>query len=257
MGVSETDAAYVAQNRLRWNEQSDEYQRRHGAQLGRLGGLSWGVWQIPESSLGVLGEVSGRDVLELGCGAAQWSLALYRLGARVTGLDLSERQLAHARRLMEDADVSFPLVHAGAEAMPFAEASFDIVFCDHGAMTYADPYRSVPEAARVLRSGGLLAFNSASPILDMAWPLNAPAPGPALVADYFGLHHFTDEEGKVNFQLPYGEWIRLFAEHGLRVESLIELRPPPGAVSSYRDEAARAWAERWPMENIWRVRKAG
>ena len=255
--MSEADLAYVEHNRERWNEQSDEYQRRHGAQLEGSGGLAWGVWQLPESSLRVLGEVAGRDVLELGCGAAQWSIALHRLGARVTGIDLSERQLAHARRLMEQADVSFPLVHAGAEAMPLGDASFDIVFCDHGAMTYADPYRSVPEVARVLRPGGLLAFNGASPILDMTWPFGAPAPEARLTADYWSLRRFEDEEGKINFQLPYGEWIRLFGEHGLLVESLIELRPPEGAVSSYRDEAARAWAERWPMENIWRVRKRG
>jgi 2-polyprenyl-3-methyl-5-hydroxy-6-metoxy-1,4-benzoquinol methylase len=78
----------------------------HGAQLA--GGAAWGVWQLPESQLRVLGEVSGRDVLELGCGAAQWSIALHGLGARVTALDNSERQFAHARLLMAAAAVDFP-----------------------------------------------------------------------------------------------------------------------------------------------------
>jgi len=40
--------------------------------------------------------------------------------------------------------------------------SFDIVFCDHGAMTFADRHRTVPQAARVLRPGGLFAFNVGS-----------------------------------------------------------------------------------------------
>ncbi|MGO9821136.1 MAG: hypothetical protein ACLPTJ_10860 [Solirubrobacteraceae bacterium] len=57
------------------------------------------------------------------------------------------------------------------------------------------------------------------------------------------------------YQLPYGEWIRLFVENGLAIESLIELRPPPDAASSYRTEQDREWARRWPMEQIWRLRR--
>ena len=109
----------------------------------------------------------GKDVLEFGCGAAQWSIALAKRGARPVGLDLSDRQLEHARRLMAEAGVDFPLVHASAESVPLPDASFDIVFCDHGAMTFADPYRTVPEAARLLRPGGLFAFNHGSTIADL------------------------------------------------------------------------------------------
>jgi 2-polyprenyl-3-methyl-5-hydroxy-6-metoxy-1,4-benzoquinol methylase len=84
-------------NRELWDEQSDAYQERHGEQLAKSKGAAWGLWQIHESELKVLGEVTDRDVLELGCGAAQWSIALHALGARVTGLDNSSRQLEHAR----------------------------------------------------------------------------------------------------------------------------------------------------------------
>jgi ubiquinone/menaquinone biosynthesis C-methylase UbiE len=119
--------------------------------------MAWGVWQLPESELHVLGDVREKDVLELGCGAAQWSIALHALGARVTGLDNSSVQLEHARALMAQTGTEFPLVHASAETTPFADASFDVIFCDHGAMAFADPSRTVPEAARLLRAGGLLA----------------------------------------------------------------------------------------------------
>ncbi len=94
--------------------------------------------------MGILGDVQGKDILEYGCGGGQWSSCLARLGARPVGLDLSIRQLEHARRLMTRAAVAFPIVNADAEATPFADESFDIVFCDHGAMTFADPYRTVP-----------------------------------------------------------------------------------------------------------------
>ena len=151
--------AHAVRNRVSWNDYSDEYQTRNGPHLAASGGMAWGVWQIPEAELHVLGDVSGRDILEFGCGAAQWSIALAQAGARPVGLDLSDRQLEHARELMAAAGVDFPLIHASAEAVPLPDASFDIVFCDHGAMTFADPYLTVPEVARLIRPGGLFAFS--------------------------------------------------------------------------------------------------
>ncbi|MEO8570965.1 MAG: class I SAM-dependent methyltransferase [Chloroflexota bacterium] len=246
---------HEAHNRAAWDAYSDEYQAKHGGQLATSGGLAWGTSQIPESELQILGDVEGKAILELGCGAAQWSIALAQRGATPVGLDLSERQLEHARRLMAEAGVDFPLVNASAESVPLPDASFDIVFCDHGAMSFADPYRTVPEAARLLRPGGLFAFNHHSPIETICWPLGAPAAGERLVIDYFGMHRFDDDD-EIFFQLPYGEWIRLFRENGLVVEDLIEPRPSADATSSYRDADAMAWARRWPSESIWRLRRA-
>src|SRR5215475_11774204 len=121
-------------NRAFWDDDADDYQAAHGAELAAAP-LAWGAWRAPESELQVLGDVAGLDVLELGCGAAQWSIALAQTGARVTGLDNSARQLEHARELMAAAGVDFPLVHASAEATGLGDASFDVVFCDFGAMT--------------------------------------------------------------------------------------------------------------------------
>lgn len=245
---------HARRNRAAWDASSAAYQEHNGPFLEARGGMAWGVWQIPEAELGVLGEVRDKDVLEFGCGAAQWSIALARAGARPVGLDLSERQLEQARRLMSEAGVEFPLVHASAEAVPLPDASFDVVFCDHGAMTFADPYRTVPEVARLLRPGGLFAFSHASPILVMAWPLDADRPGDRLVYDYFGMHAADDGE-MVDFNLPYGEWIRLFRRNGFEIDDLMELRPAADAVSTYRDEPFRDWSRRWPGESIWRLRR--
>ena len=242
------------QNQASWDADSDDYQARHGEQLAASTGLAWGTYQIPETELQVLGDVVGKDILELGCGAAQWSIGLAKVGARPIGIDLSERQLEHARRLQAEAGVEFPLVHGSAEDVPLPDASFDIVFCDHGAMTFADPYRTVPEASRLLRSGGLFAFSHHTPIESIAWPLDGDRVTERLVVDYFGMHRLDDGE-TTTFQLPYGEWIRLFHENGFEIEDLIELRPADGVGSSYRDDEELSWARRWPAEEIWRVRK--
>jgi ubiquinone/menaquinone biosynthesis C-methylase UbiE len=192
-------------------------------------------------------------VLELGCGAAQWSVSLARLGARPVGLDVSSRQLEHARRNMDSAGVDFPLVEASGENVPLDDASFDIVFCDHGAYNFADPRLLVPESGRLLRDGGLLAFNKVSPVLDLFYDVDADRVDDRLHNGYFELDRFEDAE-TVDFQLPYGEWIRLFRANGFEVEDLIELRAPEGAESSY-DLVAPEWARRWPAENIWKARR--
>jgi len=211
------------------------------------------VWQIPEDELQVLGDVAGKDVLELGCGGARWSISLAKLGARPVGLDLSPRQLEHARRAMAEAGVEFPLIEASAEEVPLEDGSFDIVFCDHGAFNFADPTRLVPQCARLLRTGGLLAFSMVTPIFDIFWENEREAVGDEPRNNYFEHRGFEDDEG-VDFQLPYGEWIRLFRANGLLVEDLIELRPPPDAKSSY-DLVTVDWARRLPAEHIWKLRK--
>jgi SAM-dependent methyltransferase len=172
------------------------------------------------------------------------------------GLDNSERQLEHARALMAAAGVDFPLIHASAEDVPLPDASFDIVFCDHGAMSFADPRRTVPEAARLLRPGGLFAFSHVSPFADVCWRLSDDRIGTTLENDYFALSRFDEPDGAISFQLPYGAWIRLFRRHGLTVEDLIEPRPAETATSTYRGADDLAWARRWPSECIWRLRKA-
>jgi SAM-dependent methyltransferase len=245
---------HATANRESWNADSDTYQADHGGQLAASGGLAWGVWQVPEQQLHVLGQIKGLDILEFGCGAAQWSIALAKAGARPVGLDLSERQLEHARGLMVAAGVDFPIIHASAESVPLRDESFDIVFCDYGAMTFADPYATVPEAARLLRPGGLLAFSGSTPIVEMCYEEDGDHPGDRLVMDYFGMWSLP-WEGYVEFMLPYGAWIRLFRAHGFAIEDLIELRPTPDAKSSYRDDVDRDWHRRWPGEQIWKVRK--
>jgi ubiquinone/menaquinone biosynthesis C-methylase UbiE len=245
---------HATTNRALWERTSDSYERRNAASLAGQHTMSWGLWRVPERELQVLGDVVGKDILEYGCGAARWSIALAQAGARPVGLDLSPTQLGHARRLMAEAGVDFPLIEASAEAVPLPNASFDIVFCDWGAMTFCDPYLTVPEVSRLLRPGGLFAFSTATPISIIAQDFAADTHTDRLHNDYFGLHRLEWPD-EVDFQLPYGEWIRLFRRNHLIVEDLIEPQAPADAISTYRTPAQLAWARRWPMENIWKLRK--
>jgi SAM-dependent methyltransferase len=241
-------------NRAFWDGHSEAYQEAHREHIGRPE-PRWGMWQLRESELGILGEVAGKDVLELGCGAAQWSILLAGLGARPVGMDNSARQLDHARQALATAGLDFPLIHAAAESIPLSDESFDIVFADHGANRFADPYQWVPEAGRLLRPGGLLAFSGSTPFEVMCWNEPADRMDAELHLDYFGLHRVEDVDGPVQFELPYGEWIRLFRANGFEIEDLREIQPPKGAESTYRTAEETEWARSWPMEQIWIVRK--
>jgi SAM-dependent methyltransferase len=241
-------------NREFWDADADDYQAVHAPQLER--GKLWGAWGIPEAELGVLGDTEGLDVLELGCGAAHWSIALSADGARVVALDQSRSQLRHAARSVRDADAIVPLVCASGEAIPFRAESFDLVFCDHGALSFCDPEHSIAEVARVLRRGGRLVFNKATMLLYLTWDRAKERQSRRLHTPYFEGRVFDFGEGTIDFQLAYGEWIGLFAALGLVVEALIELRPPDGATTTYTDFVPYEWARAWPAEEIWKVRKA-
>jgi ubiquinone/menaquinone biosynthesis C-methylase UbiE len=244
------DSSDVAKNRTFWNRESDEYQRRN-AEFITHDEIRWGLWQLPDAELGVRGDVSGRDVLELGSGGGQFGMTLARSGARVTGLDVSEKQLEHARAN----GVDFPLVLGSADDVPLPDASFDLVVADHGANRFVDPHRFVPEAARLLRPGGLFVFSGSTPFELVCLDVETDKMTTGLQRDYFGMHRVEFPEGVVEFELAYGEWIRVFRTSGFVVEDLVEVQPPPGVESTYRDADETAWARRWPMEQIWKVRK--
>ncbi|HWB23255.1 MAG TPA: methyltransferase domain-containing protein, partial [Gaiellaceae bacterium] len=142
------------------------------------------------------------------------------------------------------------------DAAPFSDASFDLVVADHGANRFVDPYDFVPEVARLLRPGGLFVFSGSSPLELLFWDDAADTITTELRRDYFGSYRTEVVDGPVEFDLGYGDWIRLFRANGFTIEDLVEVRPPEGAESSYRDDVATAWARRWPMEQIWKVRKA-
>jgi SAM-dependent methyltransferase len=236
----------VERNRAFWNKQSAEYQESHRGHIDR-GDTRWGVWQIPDAELGVLGDVAGLDVLELGCGAGQFGQTLADRGANVIGIDLSAEQLTRAQ-------VTFDTLEASADDLPFDDARFALVVCDWGATTFADPYAVVPEVARVLRPGGVFAFSGGTAIEWCCWSEAAQRPERELLLPYFGMHRHEDAEN-VTFMLGSGDWIRLFRANGLEVLDLVEPRPAADATSTYRDDYDRDWAREYPMEQIWKVRK--
>jgi SAM-dependent methyltransferase len=253
---------HVIVNRRSWDADAPDWVDR-GRDAWAQPEPVWGRG-TPESELGLLPELDGAHAVELGCGTAYVSAWLMRRGARVVGLDISAGQLATARMLQDEFALRFPLVHADAERTPFAGASFDFAISQYGAAIWCDPYRWIPEVARILRPGGRLVFETGSPLVQMCFPTDddeAPADD-RLHRDYFGMHRFEwrDQDGvvdEIEFRIGHGDMIRLLRSSGFEVEDLVEIQAPEDPDPQAQPYIPNAWARRWPSAEAWKARKLG
>jgi SAM-dependent methyltransferase len=250
----------IAANVADWTQANVEHTNESAEKAWAHPGILWGVFAIPEEQVGALpAELAGLDVVELGCGTAYFGAWLAKRGARVTGVDPTPAQLETARRMMASSGLELALVEAPGEDVPLPDGSFDLAVSEYGASLWADPYKWVPEAARLLRPGGRLVFLTNSTLVYLTAPADPEAQvGTELLRDMFGMYRMQwDGATGIEYHLAHGEWIRLLREHGFELEALHELRPQPGAVDpSYYDFVTVEWADKWPAEEIWVARKA-
>ena len=248
---------HVQRNREHWDDTAADW-----VDPGRRNWLAaeptWGIWGVPESELRLLpDDVTGWDVIELGCGTAYVSAWLARRGANPVGIDNSAGQLATARAFQQEFGLDFPLVHGNAEQVPYPDASFDLAISEYGAAIWCDPYAWIPEAARLLRPGGRLVFLGNHSLLQLC-SVDVEEIVPAvdrLTRDYFGMHRIEwVADPSVEFALPYGEWFRLLRDSGFQIEDLLEVQAPPDATRDH-DFVTAGWARRWPSEHVFKAVK--
>ncbi|MEV0379852.1 methyltransferase domain-containing protein [Nonomuraea sp. NPDC050643] len=213
-------------NRGWWDGNADDYQVEHGEFLGDTG-FVWGPEGVDEAGAHLLGEVRGRRVLEIGCGAAQCGRWLVTQGAEVAAFDISHRQLRHSQRIDLETGLRVPVLQADAESLPFAADAFDLVCSAYGALPFvADPLVVLCEVRRVLRPGGRFVFSVSHPI-RWAFPDD---PGPrGLTSDrsYFDRSPYEerDEHGALTYvehHRTMADWVNLVVASGLTLTGLLE-----------------------------------
>jgi SAM-dependent methyltransferase len=247
---------YLSRNRASWTKANVEYTDAGAEESWAQEEIRWGMTDVPEVEVGALGDVAGRDVVELGCGTGYFGAWLARRGARVTGLDLTPAQLETARRCEARFGLGVQFIEANAEEVPLPDASFDLALSEYGASIWCDPYRWVPEAARLLRPGGELVFLRNSTLVILCAPDEEGPAGERLLRPQRGLHRleWPDDEG-VEFHLGHGEWFAVLRASGFEVEGLWELYSAPGAKDHEYYPFSAEWARKWPAEEIWKARK--
>jgi len=248
----------LAANRELWTWANSEYADEHAVRAWAAEDITWGIFNVSEQQLNVLGDVRGLDVVELGCGTAYFSAWLARRGAWPTGVDVTPAQLESARRCQDRFGISFPLIEADAGKIPLPSGSFDLAISECGAGLWCDPARWVPEAARLLRPGGKLVFHTTSILVTVC----SPEPdGPArreLLRPQRQAHRLATPGGGIQFHPGHSEWIKILRDSGFITDALHELYAPADAHDHpYYALASAEWARQWPAEEIWAAHLAG
>jgi len=231
------EAAPPLDNRAAWDALSQAYQDAYYGDR-EPGRLRW-ARGIFEDDLRVLDDVRGRRALVLGCGGGQDCVALDRMGAIVTGLDQSEKQLAYARRYAlrhEARNVSF-VEGDFTDLSRFDDASFDLVLTVRAIDYASDLRRAVEEAARVLKPAGTLVIAVPHPLNEMV----SHAPYVVERSYWDETSDFEWEIGDAGARLrqhtpTLGAWFALLTDAALVVERIEEPRQ-----TDVRDDVDAEW----------------
>jgi SAM-dependent methyltransferase len=219
-------------NRRWWDAAAPAYLAEHGPDLGDVDFL-WCPEGLREEDAGLLGDVAGRRVLEIGCGSAPCSRWLRRAGAEPVALDVSGGMLAGAAELNRETGLHVPLLQADAGALPLADASVDLACSAFGGLPFvADVAGTLAEVARVLRPRGRFVASVNHPL---RWPFpDSPDPEDLrVVGSYFDRTPYVETDGSgatvyVEHHRTVGDWVRAVVAAGLTLTDLVEPEWTPG-----------------------------
>jgi SAM-dependent methyltransferase len=247
---------YMAANRALWDEWTPIHER---SEFYDVEGWKAGRHPLRDFVVDEVGDVDGKDLLHLQCHFGLDTLAWARRGARVTGVDFSERAIVLARSLAAETGLEARFVHSDVLELDGAlDGDFEVVFTSFGVLWWLpDLTRWARIAARFVRPGGTLyvaEFHPFAQVMD-----DGDVTEPSLFYPYFPSPEplvfptqgsYADPDAKVEQPVEFGwshsmgEIVTTIAEAGLRIEFLHEFpfsafRAMPFLVES--DDDSRTW----------------
>lgn len=250
--MTEVENSDKALNRALWAVVNERFTDAAAEDLWSRPEVVWGLFAVPERDLGLLGPVQGLDVVELASGTAYFSAWLARAGARTVAVDISHEQLMTARRMQAQVGPVFPLVQGDGERVPLASGRYDLVVSEHGAAAWCDPERWLPEAARLLRPGGRLAFLTNSHLSALCVPAEEGIAGERLLRGQREAYRVRWPGGGIEFHPSHGDWVRLLRWSGFVIETMHEIYAPAESDDHpFYEIVSKEWASRWPAEELW------
>ncbi len=224
-----------------WNENAETWTK-----LARAGYDVYRDRLNTPAFLALLPPVDGLTGLDLGCGEGHNTRLVAQRGARLTGIDIAETFIRHARAEETRAPRGITYVHGSAVELPFPDASFDFATAFMSLMDIPELERVLAEAFRVLRPGGFLQFSITHPCFNPPHRRNCRDEDRVTYAIEVG-DYFVDARGRVDewifgaapealraklpmfkvprFHRPLSEWINLLIAAGFTVERCAEPCP--------------------------------
>jgi len=208
--------------------------RRSAGDLVASGAVQYGPDLPTDDDLRLLGNVSGKRVLDLGCGSGENAIALARAGAHVIALDLSKAQLALARKLAEGAEVRVEWHESDVSDLAFLRAdSIDVAFASGVLGEVDDLDRCFRQVHRVLRPGAPFVFSLDHPTA-LTLGREGAAPGTLALGalevrrSYFDTHPVEvarDDESIRVYPRSSADIFASLHRAGYRVDVLLEPEP--------------------------------
>jgi ubiquinone/menaquinone biosynthesis C-methylase UbiE len=208
----------------------------------------------------LVGNIKGKKILDLACGEGSNTRILARKGAKVVGVDFSERliEFARQREKKEKLGIKYYILDA-ADLKEFPSSHFDIVTCFMALMDIEDYQNAIHEAARVLKKNGRFIFSIIHPCFEWGdvtssgqligeWKYQERAHGSSRIAlhyettRYFGriklksswdMKRLTRPFVTTSFHRTLTDYAQALFESGLLVRRLLEPRPTAKGVSEY------------------------
>lgn len=220
---------FVNINRRSWNARVEPHLN---SAFYDVSGFLAGKTSLQEIELGILGDIRDKRILHLQCHFGQDTISLARMGARVTGVDLSDTAIEAANNLAERAGAKADFICCNIYDLPqFLDETFDLVFTSYGTIGWLpDLDRWAGIISRYLKPGGKFVFVEFHPVI---WMFDDEIK--QIGYDYFNTGPiietnegtYADREADISLQCvmwnhSLGEVVNSLIESGLSLDSLEE-----------------------------------
>ena len=232
-----------------WNENAHAW-----TELARAGYDVYRDHLNTPAFLDLLPDVLGAKGLDIGCGEGHNTRMIAAGGARMTGVDISEVFLGHARASEARDPLGIEFLHASAVALPFVDGEFDFAVATMSLMDIPETGQAIMEAHRVIKPRGFFQFSIAHPCFDTPHRRNLRNADGETYAIEVG-RYFDNQNGDITewtfgqaprelrekhglFRVPrftrtMSEWITLLIDVGFLVEAVREPRPSEEAMREH------------------------